>query len=217
MKYQKYNEKLDRCYSAVLMDVMDQMNYRTQSMAPSIKPLVPSMRTWGEVVTVHFVKVDKIPEKPFQMEMEILDDLREGQVIVAQCETDELSAAWGGLLTNAAIGRKCSGVITDGGTRDYKEIVELNFPTFCKGLTPCDSLGRMDVIERDVPIVCGGIPVSPGDLVFGDVDGIVVIPQEIADEIIDKAWQKVKGENVVREELRKGASVVETFKKHGIL
>ncbi|MFC1651085.1 RraA family protein [Candidatus Latescibacterota bacterium] len=217
MKYLKYNDKLDSCYSAVLMDVMDQMNYRVQSMDPSIKPLVPSMRTWGEAVTAHFVAVDEIPEKPFQMEMEIIDDLREGQVIVNQCDTDELSAAWGGLLTNAAIGRKGCGVITDGGIRDYYEIVELKFPAFSIGLTPYDSLGRMDVIARDTAIVCGGISVNPGDLIFGDVDGIVVVPQEIADEVIGKAWKKVQGENIVREELRMGASVVETFKKHGIL
>ena len=217
MKYLEYNNKLAKCYSAVLMDVLDLMNFRVQCMDPAIKPLVPSMRTWGEAVTAHFAAVDKIPEHPFRMEMEIIDDLKEGQIIVNQCDADELSAVWGGLLTNAAIGRKGCGVITDGGTRDYSEIVELNFPAFARGLTPYDSLGRMDVIARDIPIVCGGIPVNPGDLIFADVDGIVVIPQEIAGEVIEKAWQKVQGENIVRDELRRGASVVETFRKHGIL
>jgi len=217
MKYLAYNDKLEKCYSAVLMDVLDQMNCRVQCMDPGIKPLVPGMRTWGEAVTAHFAAVDKIPEHPFQMEMEIIDDLKEGQIIVNQCDADGLSAAWGGLLANAAIGRKGAGVITDGGTRDYNEFVELDFPTFAQGLTPYDSLGRMDVIARDIPIVCGGIPVDPGDLIFADVDGIVVVPQEIADEVIGKAWQKVQGEDIVREELRKGASVVETFRKYGIL
>lgn len=217
MKYRAYNDKLDKCYSAVLMDVLDQMNFRVQCMDPAIKPLVPSMRTWGEAVTARFASVDTIPEHPFKMEMEIIDDLKEGQVIVNQCDADELSAAWGGLLSNAAIGRKGSGVITDGGTRDYNEIVSLGFPAFARGLTPYDSLGRMDVVARDIPVVCGGIPVDPGDLVFADVDGIVVIPQEIAGEVIEKAWQKVQGENIVRDELRRGASVVETFRKHGIL
>lgn len=88
---------------------------------------------------------------------------------------------------------------------------------FCTGLTPYDSCGRMDGKERDVPIVCGGIRVVPGDLVFGDVDGVVVVPQGIADEVIDRAWEKVQGENTVRDELRAGAGVAETFKKYGIL
>ena len=217
MKYLNYQEKLEKCYSAVIMDVMDKMNVRVQCMDPSIRPLVPSMKTWGEAVTAYFETVTEVPEKPFQMEMEIIDDLREGQVLVSQCNTSELSAAWGGLLSNAAIGRKARGVITDGGVRDYNEVVKLNFPTFCKGLTPYDSLGRMDVVDRDITIVCGDIRVSPGDLVYADVDGVVVVPGEIADEVVNKAWEKVQGENKVREELRSGASVVETFEKYGIL
>jgi regulator of RNase E activity RraA len=107
--------------------------------------------------------------------------------------------------------------VTDGGARDYAEIVELGFPTFCRGLTPYDSLGRMDVVETNVAIRCGGIAVRPGDLIFADVDGIVVVPQELADEAISKAWEKVKGESKVREALRAGASVAETFAKYRIL
>jgi len=115
------------------------------------------------------------------------------------------------------MGRKAAGVVTDGGTRDYTEIVELNFPTFCAGLTPYDSLGRMDGKERNIPVVCGGIRVYPGDLVYGDVDGVVVIPQGIVDDVVERAWEKVRGENTVREELKAGARVVDTFKKYGIL
>ncbi|MCE5250692.1 RraA family protein [bacterium] len=217
MKYLKYNDKLSKCYSAVLMDVMDQMNHRVQCMHHSIKPLVPTMRTWGEAVTMYFETVTEVPEKPFQLEMEVLDDVKEGQVIVTQCNAETMSAFWGGLLSNAAVGRKAAGVISDNGARDYMEIVSLDFPTFCKGLTPYDSCGRMDGKDRDIPIICGGIRVAPGDLVFGDVDGVVVVPQEIADEVISRAWEKVMGENTVREELRAGASVVKTFQKYGIL
>ncbi len=217
MKYLKYHEKLEKCYSAVIMDVMDRMNVRVQCMDPSITPLVPSMRTWGEAVTSYFETVTEVPENPFRMEMEVIDDLKEGQVMVSRCNSQELSAAWGGLLSNAAKGRKACGIITDGGVRDYNEIVELNFPTFCRGLTPYDSLGRMDVVDRDITIVCGGIKVSPGDLIYADVDGIAVVPQEITHEVINRAWEKVQGEGKVREELRAGASVVKTFEKYGIL
>jgi regulator of RNase E activity RraA len=217
MKYLQYNDKLEKCYSAVIMDVMDRMNFRVQCMDPAIRPLVPTMRTWGEAVTMYFEAVTEVPDRPFQLEMEVLDHIREGQVIVCQCTAASLSAVWGGLLTNAAIGRKAAGVITEGGARDYNEIVALDFPTFCRGLTPYDSLGRMDGKERDIPIVCGGIRVHPGDLVFGDIDGVVVVPQEIFEEVIERAWEKVQGENTVREELRAGASVVKTFEKYGIL
>jgi 4-hydroxy-4-methyl-2-oxoglutarate aldolase len=217
MKYLRYREKLEKCYSAVIMDVMDGMNVRVKCMDPAVKPLVPTMKTWGEAVTVYVEKVSEVPKKPFQLEMEVIDDLKEGQIIVAQCNAAELSAFWGGLLSNAAVGRKSPGAIMDGGARDYREIVSLNFPVFCKGLSPYDSCGRMDGKERDIPIVCGGIRVLPGDLVYGDVDGVVVVPQEMAEEVITRAWEKVKGENTVREELRAGASVVKTFEKYGIL
>ncbi|MFP3896134.1 MAG: RraA family protein [Anaerolineales bacterium] len=217
MKYLDYQQKLSKCYSAVLMDVMDAMGLRKQCMCSHIRPLIPSMRTWGEAVTIHLVAVDEPPKKPYQLEMELIDDLQEGQVIVAQCETSQSTAFWGGLLTNAAVGHKGAGIITDGASRDYNEIVALNFPVFCQGLTPYDSLGRIDGKARDIPITCGGIHVRPGDLIFGDVDGVVVVPQQMADEVIQKAWEKVQGENRVREELRAGKSVVKTFEKYGIL
>ena len=216
-KYLRYKDKLDKCFSAVLQDVMDSINVRVQCMNPAIKPLDPSMHTWGEAITIYLETVTEVPEHPFQMEMELLDSANEGHIIIAQCNTRELTAFWGCLLTNAAVGRKMSGVIIDGGARDYKEIMELRFPTFCRGLSPYDSLGRMDGKECDVPVECGGIRVYPGDLIFGDVDGVVVVPQEIVDEVIAKAWEKVQGESTVREELRNGAGVVDTFKKYGIL
>ena len=216
-KYLKYNNKLSRCFTAVIQDVMDAMNVRAQCMGPNIRPLSPTMKAWGEAVTIYLETVTDIPEEPFQMEMELLDDTKEGQIIVAQCNTSELSAFWGGLLSNAAVGHKVSGVIMDGGARDYNEIVELKFPVFCKGLTPYDSMGRMDGKERDIPIECGGVRVCPGDLVFADVDGVVVVPQEMVDEVVARAWEKVQGESKVREELKSGAGVVETFEKYGIL
>ena len=98
-------------------------------------------------MTARFVAVREVPRKPYALEMQVLDSLRDRQMLVSQCETDELSPAWGGLLTTAALSRKARGVVTDGGARDYEEIVELEFPTFCRGLTPYDSLGRMDVVE----------------------------------------------------------------------
>lgn len=217
MKYLQYKEKLDACYSAVLMDVMDAMGYRIQCMDPSIRPLNHSMKAWGEAVTIYQEAVTEVPAKPFQLEMELIDDLEPGQIVVAQCNAENLSAFWGGLLSNAAVGRGASGVVTDGGARDYHEITELGFPVFCRGLIPYDSQGRMDGKERNIPVVCGGIRVCPGDLVYADVDGVVVIPGKIAPEVIEKAWQKVQGENTVREELRAGAGIVKTFEKYGIL
>ncbi|MFH1086387.1 MAG: RraA family protein [Chloroflexota bacterium] len=146
--------------------------------------------------------MDTVPARPYQLEMELVDDLREGEVIVAQCPKEPLCALWGGLLSNAAVGHRGAGVVTDGGARDYAEIMALRFPVFCRGLSPYDSMGRMEATARDAPITCGGVAVSPGDLIFADVDGVVVAPRLVAHEAIALAWEKVQGENRVREELR---------------
>ena len=216
-RYAKFNDKLPKLFTAVLQDVMDQMNVRDQCMDPKVRPLTPGMRTWGEAITIYLETVNEVPKEPFQLEMELIDNSKPGQIIIAQANATKLSAFWGGLLSNAAVGHKVTGVITDGGARDYDEILELNFPVFCSGLSPYDSLGRMDGKKRDIPIVCGGVNVDPGDLVFADNVGVVVVPQKIADEVIAKAWEKVQGESTVRQELRNGAGVEKTFKKYGVL
>ena len=192
MKYLKYEQKLSQCFSSVIMDTLDSVGRRAQCMDPSIKPLLPSMRTWGEAYTIRFDAVVEVPEKPYGLEIQAVDNLRNGHVLVSQCNSSEISAAWGGLLTTAARARGARGVVTDGGARDYTEIVELGFPTFCRGLTPYDSLGRMDVTEIDVPIRCGRIAVRPGDLIFADIDGTVVVPQELADESVVETFARYR-------------------------
>jgi 4-hydroxy-4-methyl-2-oxoglutarate aldolase len=217
MDYRPFQDQLERCYSAVLADVLDSLGYRQQCMSPTLRPLTAEMRTWGEAVTLYLEAVDEVPARPYQLEMEAIDALTPGQLVVAQCNAAKLCAFWGGLLSNAAVGHGGAGVVTDGGARDYHEIVQLGFPVFCRGLSPYDSMGRMETLARNVAITCGGVLVSPGDLVYADVDGIVVVPERAAERAIALAWAKVQGENKVREELRAGASVVATFEKYHIL
>jgi regulator of RNase E activity RraA len=217
VKYRPFDEALSRCHSAVIADVLDRLDRRVQCMQPHVRPLLASMRVWGEAVTARFDAVDRVPDRPFELEMVLTDRLREGQVIVTQCNTPRLSAAWGGLLTAAARSRGARGVVTDGGVRDYAEITEQGFPTFCAGLTPYDSLGRMDVVALNVPITCGGVGVEPGDLIVGDADGVVVVPASVVERVIAMAIDKIAGEARVRDRLQSGANVAETYGEFGIL
>ena len=105
----------------------------------------------------------------------------------------------------------------DGYSRDCREILSLNFPVFCRGFTPYDSKGRQEGILHNVPIEFGSVRVKPGDFVYGDMDGIAIVPLEHEDVVINYAWEKVQGESKVREELRAGASVAEVFAKYHIL
>ena len=93
----------------------------------------------------------------------------------------------------------------------------MQFPVFCRGIHPTDSLGRIDVVARNVPIVCGDVTVQPGDLILGDHDGIVVLPQAVAEQALQAAEEKVRGENLVRQKLAEGMSANEAFQRYGVL
>src|SRR5438105_11524686 len=124
---------------------------------------------------------------------------------------------WGELLSTAARYRGCRGVVIDGFTRDTRAIADMGFPVFCRGVHPADSLGRLDVLAHNVPIVCGGVTVLPGDLVLADHDGVVVLPQAVAEQALQAAEEKVRGENLVRQKLAEGMSATEAFRRYGVL
>ncbi|MGI6286732.1 RraA family protein [Neomoorella humiferrea] len=207
-KFPLLREKL---YSAVICDILDELGVRNGAMYHHIRPLTPDMVTVGRAFTMLATDVYEIPEEPYKLELEAVDSVKSGEVIVATTNGSVSSGFWGELLSTAAVGRGACGAIIDGLTRDSKRIIKMGFPVFVRGMSPYDSKGRTDVIAYQVPIVCGGVLVRPGDLVFADYDGIVVVPKEIEDEVIDRAMQKVSGENKVREELLAGVSAREVF------
>ena len=136
---------------------------------------------------------------------------------MATTNGDRASALWGELLSTACRARGVHGVVLDGLTRDAARITAMNYPVFASGFCPLDSKGRLDAVAYNEPIRVGNVVVHPGDWIYGDVDGIVVAPQELAETAIAKAWEKATGENKVRDELAKGRSVREVFAEYGIL
>lgn len=209
----------EKLYAAVLSDVLDELGHMHQAMAPSIRPLDEGLVLAGFARTGRFEEVSRaVPgENPYELEIRIVDDLKPGDVMVFGCGGSRKIAPWGELLTTAARARGAAGAVTDGFVRDVRMIRELRFPVFHGGIAPLDSKGRGKVVAIDVPIDCGGVRVEPGDLVFGDVDGIVVVPRRLEDEAIARALRKVTGENTTRDELAKGARLKDVFERHGVL
>ncbi|WP_047151821.1 RraA family protein [Aneurinibacillus tyrosinisolvens] len=207
----------DKLYSAVVADILDEIGYREQIMSHEIRPIDPSCKFMGRALTVLATDVYEIPAFPYQKELEAIDQLKEGDVLVATTNGSISSGFWGELLSTASMVKGARGAVIDGFTRDSIQIKRTGFPVFSRGYCPYDSKGRTDVIDYNVPIRCGGVFIHPGDLIFGDHDGIAVIPQQIAEEVIIKALEKVKGENQMRKALEEGMSVVEAFQKYGIL
>jgi regulator of RNase E activity RraA len=206
-------------YAAVLSDVLDGLGYRHQVLPPWVRPLDERVVLCGRARTGLYRDVYHVPpgHNPYELEIALVDDLRPGDVPVLGCGRSGRIAPWGELLTTASMARRAHGCVTDGLVRDTKAIRELEFPVFHGGIGPLDSKGRGEVCAIDVPIECAGVSVNPGDLVFGDADGVVVVPQPIVVQTVKQALAKVEGEDRTRAELKQGARLADVFKKYGVL
>lgn len=208
-------DRLERLYTAVVCDILDSLGYRQQAMHSRIRPLWPEARCAGFALTVQAVPArEQDPPRPYAGELAAVDALQDGDVlVVSSCQW----SFWGELLSTAARYRGCRGVVLDGPTRDSRAIRAMSFPVFHVGCHPADSRGRVDVVAHNVPITCGEVLVYPGDLVLADHDGVVVVPQGVAEEVLRRAEEKVSGENLVRQALANGMSATEAFARYGIL
>lgn len=214
------SQLLEHLYTAVLSDVMDEMGLTKQAMRPFVRPVDDTLSFVGKARTGLFTNTYSVVEgeNPYEMEIRLLDDLQPGDVAVIACDgpTDRI-APWGELLSTAATVRGSVGCVTDGLVRDVRQIRAMKFPVFHGGIGPLDSKGRCRMIEMDRPIRCGGVDVVRGDMVFGDIDGVVIIPQAVADEVFTRALDKVTRENRTRDELRAGRLLSEVYEKYGVL
>ena len=211
---------LESLYTAVLSDVLDEMGYPHQALRPFVRPLDESLSFVGRARTGLYAETYSVidGENPYELEIRLVDDLKAGDVAVIACggPTDRV-APWGELLSTAATARGAAACVTDGLVRDVRQIRSMRFPVFHGGIGPLDSKGRARMVEMDRPVVCAGVRVCFGDTLFGDVDGVIVIPQAIRDETFSRALDKVARENRTRDELRQGRLLAEVYEKYGVL
>lgn len=211
-------------YSAVLGDILDKMHYLHQFLPQHIQPIRMDMVVAGRAMPV--LEADAFEElsngqnpimrKPFGLMLEALDDLKENEVYI--CTGSSLSYALvGELMCTRMQILKAAGAVVNGFHRDTKGILELEFPCFSYGRYAQDQGPRGKVIDYRVPIEIEGVRINPGDIIFGDMDGVLVIPKEIETEVIQKAYEKATGEKMVGEAIRGGMGAKESFDKHGIM
>lgn len=155
--------------------------------------------------------------EPYALQIEAIDTLQSGDVVVASTGGTTGCAFWGELFSTAARARGARGAIVDGAVRDTRSIDAAGFSVFGTGTRPVDSMGRLTVYAHGVRIRCGDVVVEPGDLVFGERDGIVVVPSALEDEIVDAALEKADREDGMRDELRAGTSLAEAWRRHRVL
>ncbi len=204
-------------YAAVISDALDATGFREQAMQHTIRPLLPETVVVGRAMPVLCLDVYEIPDEPYQQEIAAVDSLKQDDVLVCSTNGSTRICFWGELLSTAARARGARGAVIEGFIRDVRKIMQMQFPIFTTGITPVDSNGRGEVVAYNVPIECGGVTVNPGDIVFGDADGVVVIPQSVETQVIEAALEKVSAENRTRDALQEGATLREVYDRFGIL
>ena len=209
--------QLENLYTAVVGDVLDRLGFRNQILSARVGALTPPKRVFGRVFTARAVAVHEIPAEAYKLEMQAIDTMQAGDVFVVDAGHNQNSAFWGELLSTACKAKGVNGIVMTTCTRDLWALNQMDFPVFGTGATPADSLGRIDVAEIGQPITIDGVSTKNGDLILGDLDGVVIIPSEVAEETLAQANAKVAGENTVRDELAQGVPVAEVFRRHGIL
>lgn len=214
---------LERLYTPAVSDVLDAMGLRSQVLSPSVRPLHPNYRAIGTALTAQSEPYPEYTPKELAVWartfITMLDAAHPGQVfVVASGETPGI-ASWGELMSNAARARGARGAVTDGAVRDTPKILAMRppFPVFGSGRTPRDAKGRLEFTAFNVPITCGGVTVQPGDIVFGDLDGVVIIPRQEAGRVVARARERVEREGRMRQALRRGTLMSAVFRRYRVL
>ena len=219
----------EKLYTPVVGDILDQMGFAHQFLPAAIRPLaaqVPAQQltnapgeNWlklaGFACTVLENDIYGAPKKPFGYMTEALDQLRPNDVYIATGARH--SALWGELLTASAKARGAVGAVLDGYSRDTPMVLEQDFPVFCTGTWAQDSSIRTYVFDYRCDIEIGQVTVHDGDVIFGDVDGVLVIPRAIAPEVIERALEKAATEKTMRRAIENGMLVTEAFERFGVL
>lgn len=204
-----------KLYTPVVGDILDAMGYTHQFMPPYIRPLKDEMKLAGKACPVLEHDVFGVQEKPFGLLTEALDQLEKNEIYVATGAHN--SALWGEILTATAKSRGSVGAVVDGWHRDTLQVLSQNWPVFSQGCWAQDSSIRTNVVDFRCPIEIGQVTIENGDIIFGDIDGVLVIPGQVAEEVIEKALAKAAGEKVVRKAIEAGMSATAAFEKYGIL
>jgi 4-hydroxy-4-methyl-2-oxoglutarate aldolase len=206
-------------FASLLSDCLDQVGLRGQAMPSRIRPLDEAKIMVGRARTGSYMEVYHVTDgiNPYELEMDLIDSLQPDEIPVFACSNPARVAPWGELLSTAAQVRGAAGAVMDGCVRDIKAIRAMGFPVFHGGIAPLDSKGRAQVMAIDVPIECAGVPVTSGDLILGDADGLVVVPRAVEREVLRLAEEKLLGERDTLKELRAGKTLREVFDRYGIL
>ena len=212
-------------FTAVVGDCMDKLGLRRQFLPPQIRALRPDMVVVGRAMPVLEADVfgeivegsaNPLMAQPFGLMFRALDDLKANEVYVCTGASPTY-ALWGELMSTRALKLGAAGAVLNGYSRDTNGVLALNFPTFSYGSYAQDQGPRGKVVDFRVAVEIAGVRVASGDIVFGDIDGVCVIPREAEADVFTQALEKARGEKRVRQAIEGGMSTVDAYAKFGIM
>jgi len=206
----------DLLYTPVVGDVLDALGFYHQFLPQPIQPIRETDVVAGRAMPVLMIDVFGPQEKPFGMLTEALDQLEPGEVYLASGGAMRC-AYWGELLTATAKKRRAAGAVINGFHRDTATVREQAWPVFSRGRFAQDSAVRTQVAGYRCPIEVEGVRVDPGDFIFADCDGVLVVPRRVEEEVFERAMEKARAEKVVRKAIEGGMASTEAFRKYGVL
>lgn len=207
----------EHLFSAVVCDSLDSIGLTHQSPRLPLQPMTTDGILVGRCKTTLWGEMYHADANPYELELQAVDSLCPDDILIAAAGGSNRSGIWGELLSTAATHRGCVGAIIDGAVRDLRQMRAMQFPVWARGASMYDSKDRNRVVDVDLPVEMDGVVFSPGDLVIADIDGVVVVPQEVEEEVIKLAWKKVHDENVFRDSIKNGMTATEAFDRYGIL
>jgi len=204
-------------FSAIVCDALDSVGLPHQAPRIPLRPMTVETVLVGRCKTTLWGEMFHHDKNPYELELQAVDSLCPDEILIAAAGGSTRSGIWGELLSTAANYRGCKGVIVDGAVRDIRQMRQMEFPVWATAASIYDSKDRNRVVDVDVPVEIDGVLFSPGDLVFADIDGVVVVPEHVEKEVIKLAWEKVHDENEFRDSIKNGMSVTEAFERYGVL
>jgi regulator of RNase E activity RraA len=204
-------------YSAVVCDALDTLGLRNQSPRVPLLPQTGVQKLVGRCKTTLWVDFDYEDPKTYEMELRAVDACRPDDVMVAAAAGSMRSGIWGELLSTAARNSGCVGAIVDGAVRDVEKMAGMGFGVFARGTSPYDSMNRQRVVDVDIAVQIDGVRICPGDLIIADLDGVVVVPKDVEEEAVRRAWAKVHAEDITRDAIKGGMKAVAAYEKYGVL
>lgn len=207
-------ERYEALFTAAVNDVLRERNLTRQTLPHNIMPLRENMKVAGPVFSIKGSKSLLVKDE-MRERAEMLESIPANSVVVWDTSNDDESAQWGEVMTMAAKKRGCRGAIVDGGVRDTDRVLPQNFPVFVKYRSSNGMLGRFRITGWQIPIRIGDVDIFPGDIVFADIDGAIIVPRSIAHEVLLRAEEIAKEEGELKKWVEEGLSATEIVDRGG--